>query len=152
MAQSESSRLTQTKPLSSSAKDLFEVYRSQPYRFLDLMPADIQKVELLKGKWGQEGSQRRWTFVDGACGIWEDKVEAIHDQTMTITWTLLEGEVPLKLYSRPKVVHQFSVRGNGCDATVTLIYQKKDASNSDPHEYMNFLIKMLEAADEVATA
>ncbi|KAF8021300.1 hypothetical protein BT93_G1666 [Corymbia citriodora subsp. variegata] len=146
-----SDTLTETKHMSSSAKDLFKIYRCQPYRFPDLMPAHIQSIDLLKGKWVQKNSERRWTFVDDDCGTWEDKVEAIHDHGMSITWNLLKGKVPHKLYSSLKVVHQFFVRGNGCDAEVTLHYQKKDAKYPEPYEYMNFLMKMLEAADKAET-
>ncbi|KAF7848498.1 hypothetical protein BT93_L1894 [Corymbia citriodora subsp. variegata] len=145
---SSSGQLTQTKCYSSSAKDLFEVYRSQPYRFPALVPADIQKVELLKGKWDKEGSQRRWTFVDDDCGTWEDKVEVINDQGMSITWTLLKGKVPQKLYSSLKVVQQFFARDNGCNATVTLVYKKTDPKGPKPDDYMDLLIRMLQAADE----
>ncbi|KAF8021218.1 hypothetical protein BT93_G1603 [Corymbia citriodora subsp. variegata] len=143
--------LTQTKALRSSAKDLFEIYRSQPYCFPDLMPADIQSVELLKGKWAQKGSERRWTFVDDQCGTWDDIVEDINDQAMSITWTLQKGIVPQQRYKILKVVHQFFVHKHGCLATVTLVYMKKHARIPAPHDYMKFLIKMLEAADEAGT-
>ncbi|KAF7849157.1 hypothetical protein BT93_L1178 [Corymbia citriodora subsp. variegata] len=144
--------MTQTEHLKSAAKDLFKIYCSQPYRFPDLMPHDIQSIELLKGEWDQKDSERLWTFVDDGCGTWKDKVGNIHNNGMSITWILLEGKEPQKLYSSLKVVHQFSVSGNGCDAKVTLHYTKKDANNPDPEEYMNFLTKMLKAADKGATA
>ncbi|KAF8021219.1 hypothetical protein BT93_G1604 [Corymbia citriodora subsp. variegata] len=139
--------LMQTKALRSSAKDLFNIYRCQPYRFPDLMKKQIKSVELLEGKWDQKGSKRRWTFVDDQCGTWDDIVEDINDQAMSIMWTLQKGIVPQQRYSILKVVHQFFAHEDGCLAIVTLAYKKKHARIPAPNDYMEFLIKMLEAAD-----
>ncbi|KAF7847482.1 hypothetical protein BT93_L2914 [Corymbia citriodora subsp. variegata] len=151
--------LTQTKALRSSAEELFNIYRNEPYRFPDLtkerypdLPKyQIESVELLEGEWDQVGSKRRWTFVDDQCGTWDDMVEDINDQAMSITWTLKKGIVPQQRYKMLKVVHQFFARKHGCLATVTLVYMKKHVGIPAPHDYMKFLIKMLEAADEAGT-
>ncbi|OIC80674.1 hypothetical protein A7L07_18910 [Acinetobacter baumannii] len=125
----------------STADDVYGIFRRECFKFPEIMPLEIAKVELLKGTWASLNSERRWTFKDAQnCGVWEDIVTAILDQRKSITFNLTKGEVPHRFYNSLNVVFQFSPNDKGgCKGEAVLTFMKNNANAPDPKGYIDFI-------------
>ncbi|KAJ9135767.1 hypothetical protein P3X46_032910 [Hevea brasiliensis] len=132
--------------IKSSAAKFYEILRSKAYLIPKICPDYVKDIQALQGDWDSVGSVRLWTYVAGNCETVKEKVESIDEQSRTITFNILEGEI-MKHYKTYKPIVQVTTIGPGSLAKWSIEYEKKNEDIPPPHKYMEFLANFNKAVD-----
>ena len=71
-----------------------EYFTRRPHHISNVSPGKIQGCDLHDGDWGTVGSVIYWNYVhDGKAKVAKQLIEAIDDETNSITLKVIEGDV-----------------------------------------------------------
>ena len=119
-----------------------EYFTRRPHHISNVSPGKIQGCDLHDGDWGTVGSVIYWNYVhDGKAKVAKQLIEAIDDETNSITLKVIEGDV-LEEYKSFKGIIQASPKGEGSIVHWTLEYEKLHNQISDPQTLLQFLAEL----------
>ncbi|OMO99697.1 hypothetical protein COLO4_13138 [Corchorus olitorius] len=138
--------------LKSSADKFFELFRSKPQLLPKICPQEFKGVKLVEGDWDSVGSIREWTHTaSGHPDIAKESIEAIDDESKTITFKFLDGEM-MKYYKTFKPTVNVLPSGQGGLAKWTVEFEKQNESIPDPVMYKDFITNFSKNVDAYLNA
>ncbi|XP_022775863.1 MLP-like protein 28 [Durio zibethinus] len=126
--------------IKSPADKFYDIFRSKMHLMPKICPQEFKDGKLVDGDWKSVGSVREWCYaVAGNTETIKESIEAINDESKTITFNMLDGDV-MKYYNTFKPILNVTALGQGCLVKWTLEYEKKNESIPAPIKYNDFLV------------
>ncbi|KAL0450074.1 UNVERIFIED_CONTAM: hypothetical protein Slati_1563800 [Sesamum latifolium] len=136
-------KLETSTPISSSADKFFNFFRNDMNQLVNVVPANFQSVELIRGEDGSVGAVKRWKYVLGEISISVDlETVAIDDAARSITFKAVEGDV-LMLYK----TYEFTIAVSDGLVQWTILYEKAFINAPPPDAYAAFAIMSSKLVD-----
>ncbi|KAK4416417.1 hypothetical protein Salat_2467200 [Sesamum alatum] len=112
-------------------------------KLVNVVPANFQSVELIRGEEGSVGAVNRWKYVLGEISLSVDlETVAIDDGARSITFKAIEGDV-LLLYK----TYQFTIAVSDGSVLWTIFYKKDFITAPPPVAYIAFAIMATKLVD-----
>ncbi|XP_058183505.1 kirola-like isoform X2 [Rhododendron vialii] len=123
--------------------DVFhELFRYKPHHISTISPANIHGVDLHEGDWGNVGSIITWNYThDGKKKSAKEILEAVDEETKTVTFKVIEGDLT-ELYKDFKGTVHVDTKGESNLVTWTFEYEKLNDEVEDPNTLMDFTINV----------
>ncbi|XP_057482426.1 kirola-like [Actinidia eriantha] len=121
--------------------DVFhEIFRYRPHHISEMSPENVQSVNLHEGDWGTVGSVISWNYtIDGKEKTAKDIIEAIDEETKSVTFKVVEGDL-MELYKTFKIVVHVDTKGENNLVTWTFHYEKLKEDVEEPNTLMDICI------------
>ncbi|MGI4370303.1 MLP family protein, partial [Klebsiella pneumoniae] len=102
----------------------------------------VQSVNLHEGDWGTVGSVISWNYtIDGKEKTAKDIIEAIDEETKSVTFKVVEGDL-MELYKTFIIVVHVDTKGENNLVTWTFHYEKQKEDVEEPNTLMDFCIEV----------
>ncbi|OMO99699.1 hypothetical protein COLO4_13140 [Corchorus olitorius] len=125
--------------IKSSPDKFYDIFRSKTHLMPKISPQHFKDVKFVEGDGKSVGSVRVWSYsASGNQETGKDTIEAIDDESKTITFNMLEGDL-LKYYKTFKPILGISPLGQGSLVKWTIEYERQNESIPDPIKYKDFL-------------
>ncbi|MDK0835615.1 MLP family protein [Clostridium perfringens] len=120
----------------------YEIFMYRLYLISEMSPVNIQGVDLLEGNWGTVGSVIFFKYtIDGKEKTAKDIVEAIDEETKSVTFKIVEGDL-MELYKTFIIIVQVDTKGEHNSVTWTFHYEKLKEDVEEPNTLMDFCIEI----------
>ncbi|XP_022889372.1 MLP-like protein 28 [Olea europaea var. sylvestris] len=134
---------TQTR---SSPDRVFDIYKNKSYLMPKISPDKLQSIEVIEGDGISVGSVRLWTYVMGIPVIAKDRIDAVDEEKMSITFELIGGEVT-KYFKSFKATLEATAKSDKNIVKWSLEYEKASEDVPTPHSHLEFLVNALRDVD-----
>ncbi|XP_004297383.1 PREDICTED: MLP-like protein 31 [Fragaria vesca subsp. vesca] len=133
--------------IKASPVQFHEYFTRRPHHISNVSSDKIQGCDLHEGDWGNVGSVIYWNYVhDGKPRVCKELIEAIDDETNSITLKIIEGDL-LEHYKSFKATIQASPKGEGSSVHWTFEYEKLHDEVSDPHTLLQLVAELSKDID-----
>ncbi|MGJ2918475.1 MLP family protein, partial [Salmonella enterica subsp. enterica serovar Paratyphi A] len=117
-------------------------FSSKPHHISTISPAKIHGVDLHEGDWGKVGSVITWNYThNGKKQSAKDIVEAIDEETKTVTYKVIEGDL-MEQYKNFKATVHVDTKGESNLVTWTFEYEKLSEKVEDPNDLLDYVINL----------
>ncbi|GKV38620.1 hypothetical protein SLEP1_g46509 [Rubroshorea leprosula] len=113
---------------------IHEFWRSSFGHIPKLSPNIVQNVELVEGRWGNEGCTHNWTYnIDGKVSTSVLITEEVDCKKKYISFKVIGGDLLEPYYKSFKFVVQFTPKDDGGSmGSWILVYEKLNENVPDP--------------------
>ncbi|KAI4386487.1 hypothetical protein MLD38_004417 [Melastoma candidum] len=127
---------------------VFDVYKNKIDLMPKISPQKLRSIQVLQGDGSSVGSVRLWTYFLGEPVEAKDRIDAIDERNMSITFDIIGGEVT-KYFKSYKATIQLVLGEGGSKSFVkwSVEYEKASEGVPDPHAQLDFLITMAKEVD-----
>ncbi|OMO99695.1 hypothetical protein COLO4_13136 [Corchorus olitorius] len=133
--------------MKSTADNVYDIFKNKLHLLPKISPQEFKGVKLVEGEWGSLGSVRVWAnTASGSVGTAKETIEAIDDQSKTITYKFSEGKM-MKFYKNFKLTLKVLPSGQGSLVKWTIDFEKQNESIPDPIKHMEFNINFTKNVD-----
>ena len=133
--------------IKAPADKFHDVFSRRPHIIPNISPKNVQGFDLLEGEIGKEGAIVNWSYThDGVAKVAKDKIEAIDDVNLSITYTVIEGDLK-KEFKNFKVIIKAIPKGEGSVVHLTFEYEKLHQGISDPQTLLDLLVEVTNDID-----
>ncbi|OMO99691.1 hypothetical protein COLO4_13145 [Corchorus olitorius] len=134
--------------IKSSAEQFFDAFKNKMQLMPKLASQVISDVKLVQGDWNSVGCVRKWTYILGGAKIesGEEQLEAIDDESKTLTFKMAGGEIG-NTFKSLKSVLKVTPKDEGSLVNWTLIYEKQNDNSPEPVGYKDFMATWIKNVD-----
>ncbi|KAH7832923.1 hypothetical protein Vadar_001355 [Vaccinium darrowii] len=142
MAATLKGKLSRQVEIKSDGDVFHELFSSKPHHISTISPAKIHGVDLHEGDWGKVGSVITWNYThNGKKQSAKDIVEAIDEETKTVTYKVIEGDL-MEQYKDFKATVHVDTKGESNLVTWTFEYEKLSEKVEDPNDLLDYVINL----------
>ncbi|OMO99694.1 hypothetical protein COLO4_13135 [Corchorus olitorius] len=133
----------------SSAEKFYDIYRNKLHLMPKISPREFKEGKVIQGDWRSVGSVRVWSYVaSGNVETVKETIEAVDDESKTITVSIVEGDVKKYYKSFKSTINVLpSASGQGSLVKWTLEFEKRNENIPDPTMYTDFLVNWSKSVD-----
>ncbi|KAJ9549252.1 hypothetical protein OSB04_021795 [Centaurea solstitialis] len=126
---------------------LHHIFKQKANEIATISPNKVQSCDLVSGQWGAPGSVISWRYIhDGKVNTAKEIIEAADDETQTIVYKVIEGDV-MQVYDALTLTVHFEETGNKHLGVWSVDFQKANASIPDPTPYLDLLCDLTKDMD-----
>ncbi|XP_057443319.1 MLP-like protein 28 [Lotus japonicus] len=134
--------------IQAPAARFYNIFRKK-LNHLPNMSTDVHGAKVHKGDWENVGSVKHWDYtIEGKKTCAKEKIEAIDDDNMLLTYSVFDGEIS-EGYKSFKVILQVIDTENGGLVKFTIEYEmlKENITASSPDTFLAFATKVTKDID-----
>ncbi|XP_074309768.1 MLP-like protein 43 [Silene latifolia] len=139
-------KLEEKVELNCPAEKIFEMLRAKQSDIPEICSDKVPSIKVHQGDWLSVGSTRKWDLNIGEKSTYIiDRIDAIDEENMKITRSVIEGEIMTHYKSLVGYV-QAIPKGNdnkSCIFIGSLEYEKINEDAPEPKEFLNFGIGVI---------
>ncbi|XP_044491092.1 MLP-like protein 43 [Mangifera indica] len=128
--------------IQAPTENFYHVFKIQCQHLPSISSDHVKGVDLHEGEWGKDGSVKTWKYtVGGKEESYKEKI-FFDDEKKLVTFVGLHGHV-FKNYKSWKNIFQATPKDEkSCVVKHILEYEKLNETVSEPHEYLDFMVKI----------
>ncbi|MCL7022568.1 hypothetical protein MKW94_019263 [Papaver nudicaule] len=126
-----------------SADQFFCFFKGNMIKLPQIVPHTHKSVQVLEGDGISVGSVRLWKILVGTPRVEvmaKDKIKTLDDETRTVSWTLMDGDVLQRYKTFEYTVSVSPIKGNeqSCLVKWSVEYEKENEDVPVPNDYLEY--------------